>query len=125
MDADPRIQLQLVFAAEPHAEGLHLLEDAEAGPCGASCGVLVGHRVAEARQQPLLVTLHDGAVERAHGLLACPLEGPQHLGLVLRVAVFQVRLGLEQVAAADQDGHLPTLGLAGARLDEAGVRAPC
>ena len=114
VDADPRIQLQLVFAAEPLAEGLHVLEDAEAGPCGAACGVLVGHRVAEARQQPLLVALHDRPVEPAHGLLAGLLEGPQHLGLVLRVEVLQVRLGLEQVAAADQDGHLAALGLAGA-----------
>jgi len=37
---------------------------AETGSRGAPCGVLVGHRVAEARQQPLLVALHDGAVER-------------------------------------------------------------
>ena len=35
------------------------------------------------------------------------LEGPQHPGLVLGVEVLQVRLGLEQAAAADQDGHLP------------------
>ena len=76
MDAYPRIEFQPVFAAEPRAEGLHLPEDAEAGPNGASCGVLEGHRVAEACQQPLLVTLHDGAVEGAHGLLACSLEGP-------------------------------------------------
>ena len=114
VDADPRIQLQLVFAAEPLAEGLQVLEDAEAGQRGAACGVLVGHRVAEAGQQPLLVALHDRPVEPANGLLAGLLEGPQHLGLVLRVEVLQVRLGLEQVAAADQDGHLPALGLAGA-----------
>ena len=87
VDADPRIQLQLVLAAEPLAEGLQVLEDAEAGPCGAACGVLVGHRVAEARQQPLLVALHDRPVERPHGLLAGLLEGPQHLGLILRVEV--------------------------------------
>ena len=42
-------------------------------------GVLVGHRVAEARQQPLLVALHDRPVEPPHGLLARLLEGPQHL----------------------------------------------
>ena len=77
----------VVFAAELLAEGLQVLEDAEAGPCGAACGVLVGHRVAEARQQPLLVALHDRPVEPAHGLLAGLLEGPQHLGLVLRVEV--------------------------------------
>ena len=40
-----------------------MLQEVEAGPCGPSCGVLVGYRIAEARQQPLLVTLHDGAVE--------------------------------------------------------------
>jgi len=46
-------------------------------------------------------------------LLARLAEGPQHPGLVLRVES-QVRLGLEQVAATDQDGHLAALGLAGA-----------
>ena len=103
---------------------------AEAGPRGAVCGVLVGHRVAEAGQQPLLVALHDRPVEPAHGLLAGLLEGPQHLGLVLRVEVLQIRLGLEQVAAADQDGHLPALGLAGAaagrgrRQDDAAAMRP-
>ena len=85
VEADPRIQLQLVFAAELLAEGLHVLEEAEAGLGGAACGVLVGHRVAEARQQPLLVALHDRPVEAAHRLLAGLLEGPQHLGLILRV----------------------------------------
>ena len=114
VNADPRIQLQLVFAAEPLAEGVQVLEDAEAGPRGAVRGVLVGHRVAEAGQQPLLVALHDRPVELAHRLLAGLLERPQHLGLVLRVEVLQIRLGLEQVAAADQDGHLAALGLAGA-----------
>ena len=75
----------VVSAAEPLAEGLQVVEEAEAGPGGAACGVLVGHRVAEARQQPLLVALHDRPIEPAHGLLAGLLEGPQHLGLVLRV----------------------------------------
>ena len=111
--ADPRVQLQLVFAAELLAEGLQVLEEAEAGPCGAACAVLVSHRVAEAHQQTLLVALHDRPVKPAHRLLAGLLEGPQHLGLILRVEL-QIRLGLKQVAAADQDGHLAALGLAGA-----------
>ena len=114
VDADPRIQLQLLSAAEPLAQGLQVLQEAEAGQGGAACGVLVGHRVAEAGQQPLLVALHDRPIESENGLLAGLLEGPQHLGLVLGVEVLQVRLGFEQAAAADQDGHLPALGLAGA-----------
>ena len=37
VDADPRVQLQLLSAAEPLAQALHILEEAQAGPCGAAC----------------------------------------------------------------------------------------
>ena len=114
VDADPRIQLQPLFAAEPLAQGVQVLQDGEPGSRGAVCGVLVGHRVAEAGQEPLLAALHDRPIALANGLLAGLLEGPHHPGLALRVETLQVLLGLEQAAAADQDGHLPALGLAGA-----------
>ena len=117
VDADPRAQLQLLLAAEPPAQGVQLLQDDEPGPRGAVRGVLVGHRVAEAGQQPLLAALHDRPVAPADGLLAGLLEGPHHPGLALRVEILQVRLGLEQAAAADQDGHLPALGVAGAAAE--------
>ena len=101
-------------AAKLFAQAVQCREEAEADTRGAACAVLVSDRVAEARQQPLLVTLHDRAVEPEHDLLAGALEGPQHVGLVLRLEVPQIGIGLEEVAAADQDGHLPALSLAGA-----------
>ena len=51
----------------------------------------------------------------AHRPLARLLEGPQHAGLILRVEC-QERLGLEQVAAAHQNGHLAALRLAAGTL---------
>ena len=113
MDADPGIQLQPVGYAEPLAADLHALEDGEAGPCGASGGVFVGERKPEARQQPLFAALHDRAAELLHGLLARLEKRPQHVRLILRVEC-QIRLGLERVAATDQDGQLAALGLTGA-----------
>jgi hypothetical protein len=68
-----------VRLAELAAEGLYIVQEAEARPCGAARGVLVGHRVAEARQQPLLVALHDRPIEVPNRLLARLLEGPQDL----------------------------------------------
>ena len=112
MNADPWIQFQLWYALDSLAQGLQVLEEVEAGSCGADCSVFVGHRIAEAHQQPLLVALDDRPVEPAHRLLAGLLKGSLHLGLVLRVEVFQIRVGLEQFAATDQHSHLPALGFA-------------
>ena len=114
VNADPRIQLQPLFAAEPLAQGVQVLQDGEPGSRGTVGGVLVGHRVAEAGQEPFLAALHDRPIVLANGLLAGLLEGPHHRGLALRVETLQVLLGLKQAAAADQDGHLPALGIAGA-----------
>jgi len=115
MEAHPRVQLHLVFALEPITERLHVLEHVEARVCGAACSVLVCHRVAEACQQALLVALHDSAAEPMNCLRAFLLESVLHFHLVLCVQPFQIRLGLKQVAATDQDGHLATFG---------GLRAP-
>ena len=114
VNADPRIQLQLLFAAEPLAQGVQVLEDVEPGSRGTVRGVLVGHRVAEAGQEPFLAALHDRPIALANGLLAGLLECPHHPGLALRVETLQILLGLKQAAAADQDGHLPALGIADA-----------
>src|SRR5439155_9514753 len=75
--------------------------------------ILVSHRVAEARQQPLLVTLHDRPIEVPNRLSARLLESQHDLRLILRVEA-QVRFRLKEIAATDQDGHLATFGLAGA-----------
>src|SRR5262249_14227229 len=48
VNADPQVQLKLVFAAKPLAEGFHVIEDAEARLCGSDRAVLVSNRVAEA-----------------------------------------------------------------------------
>ena len=88
VDADPRIQVQLVLA-EPLAQGLHLLEETEAGACGADCGVLESYRETKTHQQPLLIALHDRSTERLHGVFARLLEPVQHAGLILRVE-FQI-----------------------------------
>ena len=114
VDADPRIKLRQLGTAEALAQRLQALQEAEAGQGGAVCGVFVGHRVAEAGQQPLLAALHDGPIESVNCLLAEQLEGSQHLGLVLGVEVLQVRLGFEHAATANQDGYLPALGFLGA-----------
>jgi hypothetical protein len=95
VDADPRIQLQPLFAAEPLAQGVQVLQHVEPGPRGTLRGVLEGHRVAEAGQEPLLAALHDCPIELANGLLASLLEVPHHPGLALRVETLQILLGLE------------------------------
>src|SRR5262249_12070491 len=114
VNADPQVQLELVFAAKPLAEGFQVLEEAEARLCGPARAVLVSNRVAEADQQALLVTLHDRPAQPARGLIAGLLEAPQHPGLVLGVEALQVRLGVEQVTAPDKAGALAAVGLAGA-----------
>ncbi len=111
MEADPRRRLKVMCVEELPAKSLYIVEEPETRPCSAARGVLVGHRVAEARQQPLLVALHDRPVEVPNRLLARLLEGPKNLGLILCFEP-QVRLGLEQVAPADQYGHLAALGIA-------------
>jgi hypothetical protein len=101
------------LTSQPLAQGFHVLQEAQAGSCGAACAILESNRITEAHQQTLLVTLHDGPFKPLHSVLAGLLEGAQHLGLILRFEL-QIRLGLEQAAAANQDGHLAAFGLAGA-----------
>ncbi len=110
VNADPRIQLQLVFAAESLAQVFQLVEHAKAGPSGAAGGVFVCDRVAEAGQESLFVALHHGPVQPAHGPLADLLEHLQYFGLVFGIQVFEVRLRLEQLRGADQNRHLATFG---------------
>jgi len=74
--ADPRVQLQLVLAPDTLTEALQVLEEAQGGPRGAACSVLVSHRVAEAHQHTLLVALHDRPITSAPRLLADLPEGP-------------------------------------------------
>ena len=62
MDADPRIQFQHPWA-ERLGEGVQILQEPEASQSGATCGVLVGYRIAEASQHPFLIALHDGPIE--------------------------------------------------------------
>ena len=137
MDADPRVQLDRLRAAELPADGGHVFEKGEPR-CRSSTGrVLEGDRVAEADEQSSLVALHDRPLEPSHGLRAGFLERSQHADLIFRVEL-QVRLGIEQVAAADEHRQLTALGLAGTALrgtlrrgrrrtpdrDEAGAAAP-
>ena len=105
MDADPGMSPVL-------SRALHVtLHDREAGSGSAAGGVLVRHREPEARQQPLVAALHDGAPELSDRLFARFLEVPQQTGLILRVEC-QVRIGLEDVAASDQHSQLAALGFA-------------
>jgi hypothetical protein len=95
VEADPRIQLQFLFTAEPLAQGLQVLHHGEPGSRGPVCSVLVGHWVAETGQESLLAALDDRPVAQANGLLTSLLEVPHHPGLALRVETLQVFLGLE------------------------------
>jgi hypothetical protein len=111
VQAEPRIHLQMMFAPQLFVQGLQRVHEAERAPGSAACRILERHRIAEARQQPMLVTLHQGAVELAHRRCANLLEVVNQLGLILRIE-FQVRLRLERFAATNQNRDLPALSLA-------------
>ncbi len=104
--------MQAVSYSVQLAGRLHSLDDGEPRARGASGGVFVGQRKPEARHHPLCVALHDRAAEPLHGLLARLQKRQQHVRLILRVQL-QIRLGPERVAATDQNGQLPALGLTG------------
>ena len=103
-----------VFAVELIAEIFQLIEHTEAGPSGATGGVLERDRIAEASQEALFAALHDGPIEPAHGPLADPLEHLQHFRLDFGIRDFQVPFGLEQLGGADQNRYLAALGLSDA-----------
>jgi hypothetical protein len=113
MDADPGMKQQRVVGADLLSRALYGVQSREAGPGGAACGVLIRHREPEARQQPLVGALQDRSAELTHRRLGGLLERVQHASLVLRVE-FQIRLGLELLAATDQHGQLAALGLTSA-----------
>ncbi len=83
-----------MLAAGLFAEDFQVFEESQAGPGGPARAVLVSHRIAETHEKPLLVALYDRPVKLAHRLLACLLETPQQLGLILRFER-QIRLGFE------------------------------
>jgi hypothetical protein len=112
----PRLRIRSQRVAGLTAECFEIVEELESHFGGAAGGVLVSHRIAETRQQPLLIALHDRSVEPAHRLVTRALEGTKGLCLVLCVEA-QVRLGLEQLAPADQDGYLSALGPADVLTD--------
>ncbi len=112
VDADPRIELEPMFASEFFREHCERLEQAEAGPRRAASRVLERDRIAETGQKPLLVTLDDRAVEGEHGLLAGLLERLQDFRLVFGIGDLEVNVGLEHLRGADQHGHLPAFRFA-------------
>src|SRR5262249_30576133 len=76
VNADPQVQLKVVFVAKLLTEDFQVIEDAEARLCGSARAVLVSNRVAEANQKALLVTLHDRPAQPACSLIAGLLEAP-------------------------------------------------
>ena len=81
---------------------LFTMTSLSSGRSGATGGVLVRDRIAEASQEALFAALHDGPIEPAHGPLADPLEHLQHFRLDFGIRDFQVPFGLEQLGRADQ-----------------------
>ena len=112
MEANPRFDVNGVSRHQLPADRLEILDDAEAGGRGAPGRVFVGDRIAETRQQAVLVAFHDDAVQALHRSLAGLLERPEHAGLIFSVQPFQEQVGREQVAAAGEYRHLTPLGLA-------------
>ena len=110
VDAGPRDRLPRLRTAEISDDRRHIFDQGESGLHGSTGSILESDRVAEADEEPPFAALHDRPLEPTHGLLAHLLERSQQPGLVLRVE-FQVRLGFEQVAAADEHRHLTPLGL--------------
>ena len=112
MEANPRFDVDGVSHHQLPADRLEILDDAKAGCRGAPGRVLVGDRIAEARQQAVLVAFHDDAVQALHRSLAGLLERPEHAGLIFSVQLFQEQIGREQAAAAGEYRHLTPFGLA-------------
>jgi hypothetical protein len=93
-------------------EKVELLKYANAGLTGAARSVLIGHRIAEARQQPSYTAPYQGSTEAANDLAASLRKRSQHTGLIFRIQVIKIRLRLKEVAAADHNGDLSKLRLA-------------